>query len=207
MAPAVQPRPSMLRGLTVSLGISLLISMSGCSGAEESDLFGPEASGGATAKTDTPATSTDSTTPAPATGGGSSSSNGNDQPTAPGPSDPGTAPDPGTHKPVCAAESLDNDEFRKADDFDACIAGKLIGRDVDYVSIVAPANAKQVFIKHTETGGKVAYKMFVNGFTASFTDTVPDEIPAVPNAKYTFKLEATGGTTGDRDWQLEVTFQ
>ena len=38
-------------------------------------------------------------------------------------------------------------------------------------------------------------------------DTPPDEIPAVPNAKYTFKLEPTGGTIADRDWHLEVTFQ
>lgn len=193
----------MLHRLGLSLGIPLLVAVTACSGAEESDLFGPEPSGGASAA---PGSSTDPTTPEPADGSGSSSPDGTDEP-APSPSDPGTAPAPGAPKPVCAAESLDNDELRKADEFDACIAGKLIGKEVDYVSTVAPANAKQVFIKHTESGGKVAYRMFVNGFSASFTDTVPDEIPAVPNAKYTFKLEPTGGTIGDRDWQLEVTFQ
>jgi hypothetical protein len=193
----------MLHRLPASLGIALLVTVTGCSGAQESDLLGPEPSGGASSSTDTPATSTDQTTPAP----GSGSSSEQPAPTAPSPTDPDTTPDPGTPKPACVAESVDNDEFKSADEFDSCISGKLIGRDVDYVSIVAPANATQVFINHTESGGKVSYKVFVNGFTASFTDTPPDEIPAIPNAKYTFKVETPYGSTGDRDWKLEVTFQ
>lgn len=194
----------MLRRLVPSLGIPLLLAATACSGAEESDLFGPEANGPQASQADSPETSADSTTPGPASGGGAK---GTEPAAAPAPGDPGTAPDPGTPKPVCAAESLDNDELRKADEFDACIAGKLVGKDIDYVAIVAPPNAKQVFIKHTETGGKVAYKMFVNGFSASFTDAPPEEIPAIPNARYTFKLEPAGGTIADREWQLEVTFQ
>jgi hypothetical protein len=205
MALAVQPEGSMLHRLPASLGIALLIAVAGCSGAEESELFGAEAKGGASSSTDTPATSTDSTTPAPGSGG--SSSTEEPAPPAPTPTDPGTAPAPGTPKPVCVAESVDNDEFKSADAFDACITGKLTARDVDYVSIIAPATAKQVFIKHSESGGKVAYKVFVNGFTATFTDTPPDDLPAVPSAKYTFKVENAFGTTGDRDWKLEVSFQ
>lgn len=197
----------MLRRLSVALGTSLLMAVIGCGGAEESELFGPEASGGAPS-TNTPAANTDSTNPSsPSATGGGSSADDVEAPATPAPNDPGSAPDPGAQKPVCTAESLDNDEFRRADEFDACIAGKLTLKDVDFVSIVAPANAKRVSIKHTEVGGKVSYRMFVNGFTMTFTDTPPEEIPAIPNARYTFKLEPAGGTIGDRDWQLEVTFQ
>jgi hypothetical protein len=198
----------MLRRLTVSLGIPLLIAVAGCSGAEESDLFGPEASGGGApaSSSDTPATSSDSTTPSP----GSESSSpapGDPAPADPKPGDPGTAPSPGTPQPVCAVEGLANDEFKTADAFDSCIAGKLIDKDVDYVATVAPANAKQILIEHSETGGRVAYKVFVNGMSATFFDTPPDDLPAIPGAKYTFKVERPFGATGNRDWQLKVTFQ
>lgn len=197
----------MLSRLSVSLGIVLLTAAAGCSGAEESDLLGPEASGGATAsQNDTPATSTDSTTPSP--GSGSAPSNpAEPKPAEPTPTDPGTTPNPGPTKPACAAEGLDNNTFNQADVFDACIAGKLIDRDVDFVATVAPAGVKQVLIEHTESGGKVAYKVYVNGMSATFFDTPPDDLPAIPGAKYTFKVEKPYGATGDRDWQLKVTFQ
>jgi hypothetical protein len=208
MAPTVQPVPAMLRRLTVSLGIPLLIAVAGCGGAEESDLFGPEASGGnaPSSSSETPATSSDSTTPSPGSAS-SPSTPGDPAPSDPKPGDPGTAPDPGTPQPVCAVEGLANDEFKTADDFDSCIAGKLIDKDIDYVSTVAPANAKQILIEHSESGGRVAYKVFVNGMSATFFDTPPDDLPAIAGAKYTFKVERPFGSTGDRDWQLKVTFQ
>lgn len=196
----------MLSRLSVSLGIVVLTAAAGCSGAEESDLLGPEASGGASASQNEPATSSDSTTPSP--GSGSAPSNpGAEAPAEPAPTDPGTTPNPGPTKPVCAAEGLANDEFKTADAFDACIAGKLIDKDVDYVATVAPAGAKQVFIEHTESGGRVVYKVYVNGMSATFFDAPPDDFPAIPGAKYTFKVEKPYGATGDRDWQLKVTFQ
>jgi hypothetical protein len=203
MAPAVQPSALMLPRLSISLGIVMLTAVAGCSGAEKSDLFGPEANGGGAASSQNePATSSDSTTPSP----GSTPSN-DPAPSDPAPSDPDKAPNPGPTKPACAAEGLDNDEFKNADEFDACIAGSLIDRDVDYVSTVAPANAKQILIEHTESGGNVAYKVYVNGFSASFYDEPPDDLPAIAGAKYTFKVERPYGATGDRDWQLKVTFQ
>lgn len=184
----------------------MLIAVTGCSGAEQSDLFLPEASGGgaSSSRSDTPATNSDSTTPSP--GSASPSEPGDPGPSDPAPSDPGTAPNPGPTKPVCAAEGLDNDEFKTADAFDSCIAGELSDRDVDFASIVAPANAKQILIEHTESGGKVAYKVYVNGMSASFFDAPPDDLPAIPGAKYTFKVERPYGSTGDREWQLKVTF-
>jgi hypothetical protein len=208
MAPTVQPLPLMLHRLTVSLGISVLIAVAGCSGAEESDLFGPEASGGnaPSSSSDTPATSSDSTTPSPGTGS-SPSAPSDPAPADPKPSDPGTAPDPGTQQPVCAVEGLANDEFKNADAFASCISGKLIDKDVDYVSTVAPANAKQILIEHSEKGGKVAYKVYVNGMSATFFDTPPADLPAIGGAKYTFKVERPYGSTGDREWELKVTFQ
>ena len=211
MAPAVQPERVMLRCLTASLGISVLIAVSGCGGAEESDLFGPEASGAnaPSSASDTPASSTDSTTPSPGTGSSPSPSDPSDPnaPSDPKPADPGTAPDPGTQQPVCAVEGLANDEFKTADAFDSCIAGKLIDKDVDYVSTVAPPNAKQILIEHSEKGGKVAYKVFVNGMSATFFDTPPADLPAIGGAKYTFKVERPWGSSGDREWELKVTFQ
>jgi hypothetical protein len=197
----------MLPRLALSLGTVMLVAVTGCGGAEESDLFGPESGGGTPSSPDeTPATSSDSTTPSP--GSGSTPSDpGDPAPGVPTPSDPGSAPDPGPTKPVCAAEGLDNDEFKKADAFDSCIAGKLIDKDVDFVATVAPAGAKQVFIEHSESGGRVAYKVYVNGMSATFFDTPPDDLPAIPGATYTFKVEKPYGATSDRDWQLKVTFQ
>lgn len=210
MAPAVQPLPLMLRRVSVALGISLLIAVAGCSGAEEpDDLFGPEGSGGAAGSSEVPATSTDSTTPAapsPSTG-----TPPKDEPTqqpAPAPSNPGTnpgtTPTP-TPKPTCIAESLDNDEFKNAEAFTSCISGKLSGRDVDFVSIVAPATAKKISIAHSESGN-VAYRMFVNGMPMLFP-TLPEEMSALGSAKYTFKVEPAGTSTTDREWKLEVSFE
>lgn len=198
----------MLRRLSVSLGITLLIAVTGCSGAESSDLFGPEAAGGAGAgdqqATDTPAASTDSTTPSTGDDGAPTQQD----PPAPTPRDPGTGPgtDPDPQKPTCAAEGLSNDSFQNADKFDSCIAGKLIGKDIDFVTITAPMNVSKIFIDHSESGGNVAYKVFVNGFSATFTDTPPADLMAFPGAKYTFKVEPSG-SLGDRSWELKVTFQ
>ena len=162
------------------------------------------ASGAGAAQGNTPATSSDSTTP----GTGSTPSNpGDPASTDPQPSDPGSTPAPGPTKPVCAAEGLDNDESKNADVFGSCIAGQLVDEDIDYVTTTAPAGVKQILIEHTESGGTVAYKVYVNGFSASFYDTPPDDLPAIPGAKYTFKAARPYGATGDRDWQLKVTFQ
>lgn len=188
----------------------MLIAVAGCGGAEESDLFGPEASGANTpsSASDTPASSTDSTTPSPGSSSSSSTPSPSDPaPADPKPGDPGTAPNPGTPQPTCAVEGLANDEFKLADEFDSCIAGKLIDKDVDFVSTVAPANAKQILIEHSEKGGKVAYKVFVNGMSATFFDTPPADLPAIGGAKYTFKVERPFASTGDREWELKVTFQ
>lgn len=212
MAPAVQPMVSMLRCLTVSLGISVLMTVAGCGGAEESDLFGPEASGASapsSSSNDGTATSSESTTPSPGTGSSPSPSQPSDPagPSDPKPADPGSAPNPGTQQPVCAVEGLANDEFKTADAFDSCISGKLSDKDVDFVSTVAPANAKQILIEHSEKGGKVAYKVYVNGMSATFFDTPPADLPAIGGAKYTFKVERPVASTGDREWELKVTFQ
>lgn len=122
-----------------------------------------------------------------------------------GPSKDAGSPPPA---PACASESEPNDSLQAADTFKSCITGGLKGRDVDFVSTVAPATTKQVAIAHGESGGKVSYRVFVNGVPyPSFTEDPPSSLPATPNATYTFQIQPTGQSTGDRSWKLEVTFQ
>lgn len=198
-----------------SLTALALFFVTACTGAASSDLFDP-------------ATEQEPTDPAPASAdpgsssssgsssGGTSSSSSSTSSSSGGSSsgstssggtkDAGAPPPP---KPSCASESEPNDSFQSADAFTACIQGVLKGRDIDYVSTVAPATTKQISIVHNESGGKVAYRVLVNGVPyPSFTDEPPPSIPATPNATYTFQLQPSGqSTTGDRTWKLEVSFQ
>lgn len=186
-----------------------LVVVTACTGAASSDLFDETAEQAPTDPAPSSAdpgssssgTSSSSSSSSSSSGGGSSSGTTSSG----GPSKDAGSPPPA---PACASESEPNDSLQAADTFKSCITGGLKGRDVDFVSTVAPATTKQVAIAHGESGGKVSYRVFVNGVPyPSFTEDPPSSLPATPNATYTFQIQPTGQSTGDRSWKLEVTFQ
>ena len=80
--------------------------------------------------------------------------------------------------------------------------------DHDYASISAPLDAKRVEIEHTETGGDVEYRMYINGVAfKSFSDDAPDFIPVFGGATYSFEMSASGKETANRTYELHVTFE
>lgn len=192
-----------------NLSALALLFATACTGAASSDLFDPVTD--QEAPTDPPPASADpGSTSTGSSGSTSSSSSSSSSSGGSTSSSGGTSKDAGTPPPApsCASESEPNDSIQAADTFKSCIAGGLKGREVDFVSTVAPATTKQVSIVHTESGGKVAYKVYVNGVPyPSFTDEPPASLPATPNATYTFQIQPTGQSTGDRTWKLEVSFQ
>lgn len=195
-----------------NLSVLALLFVTACTGAASSDLFEPVTD--QEAPTDPSPAAADPESSSGGTSGGSTSSSSSSG----GGSSSGTTSSGGATKdagapppppPKCASESEPNDGFQAADTFTACIEGTLKGRDIDYVSTVAPGATKKISILHNESGGKVAYRVYVNGVPyPSFTEEPPASIPATPNAKYTFQLQPSGqSTTGDRTWKLEVSFQ
>lgn len=184
--------------------LSLLFATA-CTGAASSELFDP-------------ATEQASTEPGAGaeTGNGANGGSGAAEPSSSssssgGPSGGGGDKDAGAPPPPppeCLDEKEPNDAFNKANTFTSCITGKVKGRDVDYVQIVAPKNAAELAIDHSESGGKVAYRVFVDGVPyPAFTNDAPDALPATPGATYTVQIQPAGGTAGDRTWKLEVSFQ
>jgi hypothetical protein len=178
----------MLRTILLSASLAVLVA---CSGASSSDLFDPV--GSETSGTETAPGST--TTPV---GNGS---------TPPPPPDPGMPPAP--PKPECKAEVETNDEIKHANPFDACFTGKVSGADTDYAAITAPTTATKVAIEHESAGGKVAYRIFINGVgaTSAFTGDPPD-ITVIPGATYQFQMRTSpSNATTERTYVLRVRFE
>lgn len=182
-----------------------------CSGAKETELFGPPAQGAAGTtpiggSSDEDAGSASSGEHAGgenggASGGSSSSSGGGAS------KDAGAPPPPPPSGPICTAEVEPNNEGDRATPFMACVTGTLKKSDVDFVEIFAPANASKVVITHEETGGKVSYRVYINGLPfPSFTGDAPDYIPAVTGATYRFQLQPSGSGSAMRSYRLSVSF-
>jgi hypothetical protein len=191
------------------LSFIALALLTACSGAASSDLFDPTSD---PAASQPPPGEADPGSPS----GGSTSSTSSSgapgtkdpgDPPPPDPTDPTDPPDP-SDPPACAVESEPNNGFASANAFDGCITGTLKPRDVDYLSTIAPAGVTSIAIKHSETGGTVAYRVFVDGVAYPvFTGEPPDSIPAKPNEKYVFQVQPAGTSTKDRTYELEVSFQ
>lgn len=81
--------------------------------------------------------------------------------------------------------------------------------DHDYASISAPLNAKRIEIAHTEAGGGVQYRIYINDVAyKSFTGDAPDFIPVFGGATYSFEVSAYGGKeTANRTYELHVKFE
>ncbi len=108
----------------------------------------------------------------------------------------------------CTMEVEPNNEAHRATRFAACIDGSLKKSDVDFVEIVAPARTTKVSIAHEESGGKVSYRVYIDGMPLSaFTGDAPDYIPAVASATYRFQIQPSGAGGGARTYRLDVSFE
>jgi hypothetical protein len=188
----MQRSQGMLRAMFVSIPVALLAA---CSGASPSDLFDPVSS----ESSGTEAAPGSAATPV---GGGASTS----PPTAPlGTPDAGMPPP----KPSCTDEGASNDTLAKATPFDACLTGKVAAADIDYGAIVAPKSATKIAIDHEEVGGKVSFRIFINGVAATpaFTGDPPD-IAVIPGATYQFQMRTSPtNSAGERTYVLRVRFE
>lgn len=202
MAPGVQSSRDMATPCSIPALALTLALVTSCSGAASSELFGPAAESSALPNEpggpSAPAAPADEPDDA-------------DQPDerAPGPSSEssGDEDERPAEPPRCVAESEPNDGFEDADWFTSCATGTVKGRDVDLVAASVPPGVKEVAIAHAETG-RVRYRLFVNGVPVPSADgEPPSSMPAVPNATYTFRVEAEGAGSARRAWKLEVAFQ
>ena len=79
--------------------------------------------------------------------------------------------------------------------------------DLDYATFVAPPDAKKIEIKHTEDGGRVWYRVYVDGFALpAFDEDMPAYVPAVAGATYLIQMSPARGGSANRTYELHVTF-
>jgi len=106
------------------------------------------------------------------------------------------------------SEKEPNDGPELTEWFTECFSGSLKRGDIDYASISAPQNAKRINIKHSETGGEVRYRLYINGLQfGSFSDEAPALIPMFAGGTYSFEMSPNGGNSGTRNYELHVTFE
>jgi hypothetical protein len=137
------------------LGIALaFLTVVACSGASSSELFDPAVDRSATlpapdgpdrAAAEAPPPPTSPTAPSATTKPGE---NAKEEPPKP--------------DPVCTAEAEPNDTRLTATAFPTSLCGKLSPEDsVDFWEWKAPANATKMRITHSESDGRVSYKVLV----------------------------------------------
>jgi hypothetical protein len=183
----------------------LICGLVGCSGASASEILDPTPS------------ELSKTEPAPTTTSGASAPSGSS--TKPG--DPGAGPD-GKDKRAkeplasgCAGEIEPNDSAELAMTFASCASGKLANaRDVDFLRVVAPPNARRMNVSHDESNGRIAYRVSresrllnIPFDTETFTDDAPD-FRVAPGETYLFRLSvpSSGSNNGERPYELKVSF-
>lgn len=200
-----------------TLSIAALLSASACSGATSTELFDQVGQDSVPAAPivgrddEAAGESTSSSSSSSSSGGASSSSSSSSSSGSSGTPQPGPTPDAGAPPapPGCVAEVEPNEGPAQTNWFTECFTGSVKRSDHDYASISAPLDAKRVAIKHTETGGDVQYRIYINGVAfKSFSDDAPDFIPVFGGATYSFEMSTSGGKeTANRTYELHVTFE
>jgi hypothetical protein len=211
----------MARGIAVFL---LGLGLAACSGAAPTDVLGSVATNGTkpvpTAGSGAAATgASGATTPA---GGevGKPGDGPSATPVTTAPAPPiGVVPSPEAPTVSCVVAIQGDSSPDKATAFTSCVTGTLADRsDNDFLSIVAPDNARTMMITHQEDG-HVVYRVgadFGDGNIqfdqAVFTDG-NQQLRATPGATYYIRVNegfgggGTGDTTGPRSYGLTVTFE
>lgn len=203
------------------LSIFATLFVTACSGAASTELFDltgqdDDATEPVSGSANDPSQGDDAATGGPMSGsgsssGGSSSSGGpnddeGDDDDGKGTDDDANAPAP--PPPGCVAETEPNDDNDDANAFTSCFTGALARTDLDYAKIVAPPDAKKIEIKHKEDGGRVWYRVYVDGFALpAFDEDMPGYIPVVAGATYVIQMSPAKGGSANRTYQLNVTFE
>jgi hypothetical protein len=197
-----------------SLSIVALLLASACSGATSTELFDQVGSDSVPAAPivgrDDP---TEGSSSSSSSGGASSSSTSSSTSSSgsSGTPQPGPSPDAGAPPapPGCVAEVEPNEGPAKTNWFTACFTGSVKRDDHDYASISAPITAKRIDIKHTESGGDVEYRIYINDVAyKTFSNEPPDFVPVFGGATYSFEMSVSGNReTANRTYQLDVSFE
>jgi len=194
----------------ILLACSFLL-ITACSGSENEDLFGDPAV--TDQKPSDPAAASGPAAPGGAAQGGgtvTSSATGSTPGQAGTPASTPPSSDPGGTKTdpppaaTCVKEIEPNGTLEKATSFTACIAGTIeASRASDFSEIVAPKTAKEILIKHEESG-RVSYRVYVNGLSLPlYMPDLPTSMTAAPGATYAFEAIGEDAAT----WKLEISFQ
>lgn len=200
---------------STKVSLVCVLFLAACSGAKETELFGPAAQG-ASGTTPIGGSSEDDAGSAPSRsegssdegsgGRGGSDGSSSSSSSGGGHDDAGAPPPPPA--PACTKEVEPNNEANRATSFTSCIEGSLKKSDVDFVEIVAPAQTTKITIAHEDDGGKIAYRAYINGMPfPAFTGDAPDYIPAVTSATYRFQIQPFGSSSATRSYRLTVTFE
>jgi len=106
--------------------------------------------------------------------------------------------------PTCTPEAEPNNDLAHATPFVGSFCGKIgSGNDVDFGSFVVPPNAKSIVISHSENGGKVNYRYYLNGRLLAASDP----IDAVPGATYAVQIKPGNGGSDSPSYKLDVAFK
>jgi hypothetical protein len=171
---------------------SLLGLLAACAGAGDQDVFERSSRRSETSSTD----------PSPAAPPAGPEDDGSQA----GTPATGTTPPTPAPAPACAAESEPNDDMAKATPFTSRFCGRVESRDdVDYGSFVAPTGATKITFKHSDKGGKTAYRVFVANVPIQIID---GPVRAIPGATYTVRVAlAEGGGGAQPTYELDVEFE
>lgn len=184
-------RSSSIVILARALALPCALALTACSGAGNEDLFQSPPSD--SSLTPSPSTSGSSDTPSPSNG---------KRPATP-------AKNPGAPQTAaCTPEVEPNDDVEHATPFTSGMCGNIdTPNDVDYGVFDVPADARSITVKHTETGGKVAYKFSLDGVPIALQG---DQLRAVPGATYVVQIRldrSGGGNGGLPSYELYVSFK
>lgn len=169
--------------------------VAGCSGATETEFFEPRTDDNRASPSPSSAPPPAAPTPPPP----SPSGTGATEPTEPGRTDPTKGGD------KCLPEAEPNDALEKATVFTQTLCGTLSPADpIDWVAFVAPADAKAIRVSHKESGGKVGYRVYINGALAALQSI--DAIGRVePGATYHLQARLTGNAPAAYELKVDFT--
>ncbi|MBS2015768.1 MAG: hypothetical protein JST00_22970 [Deltaproteobacteria bacterium] len=194
----------LLATAVVASSSALALASSGCSGAENQDLFQ-----GTSAESDVqgtlPAPSPSSTSPSDSTSPPSSSG----ATPAPTSTTPPSTPPSTPPAEACVVEKEPNNVAATATAFKTCLKGQLANNaDVDFGSFEVPAGTKSTSWSHKESGGNVIYRFQMEGLPVDVGGSDGD-LRLQPGQRYVVRVAPKNPGNGGsaKTWELELSFK
>jgi hypothetical protein len=194
--------PPRLLTILPALGLALLTA---CSGATDSGLFGPVESD--TSPTEPGGSGSAATTPGTTPGRDSSPAPSTPPPSPKEETKPATPTDPPAPA-ACSQEAEPNDVTQRANSFTNAVCGQIANvADVDFVEVRAPANAQKMKITHTETGAKLAFRLFEDGDVKTSSLPASSTVSVDGGSMYTVRISAAQASLEKATYEVRVTFE